>query len=536
MNFLKFCFSILILPALLRLKTSELLYPPSENIALYKPIYISPSGSICGLEFKDTLCDNRFTDQQSCSNLERIFFCDQTCPHGNNIQNLNALDQLKLDTMNPCVIFKDYGYILNKKTRSKNSFYFDKTNNLCPMNNKPWKPFALSSSKSKPQLAYSSPRTPDSDILNSGFSLALWLSQSGSNNGTLLTLVQDDNSPLLTLTLQTINKKLFIKYFCLLKSDLYPFKEIKSECFLVVNLPKLEKKDNFFAMRIHKKSLDLFINEPSDLEKDLSVTSIDLSYDLGSYLVKNSDRINFYVGIDSNGENTFFGWIQDLKVFTISLVNREILDLFGIESIDLRIQPECRCSNAYPRNQNRNSTICLKNKFNMLDQLDRQTRLNQFAHPLNYMNDDDFKTSWISCILTSTNPIEVVLDLENGVYLVERIEIFFANLPPTKVIIQRFYENQWFEIQRYSIDCDGSDPACGQIPTDFESGFFGGFPIIWSTVIDQEESFFSNSNKVSQLKASKIKLVLSGYFQSVKNDIRKLYYAINEFRVKGRSE
>ncbi|RNA01582.1 atlastin-like isoform X2 [Brachionus plicatilis] len=519
-----------------RLKSGQLLYPASENIALFKPVYVSPQGSTCGLEYKDTLCDNRFTDDKSCSSPERIFFCDQTCPHGNTIQNLNQLDQLKLDTMNPCVIFKDYGYTLNQNGPSKNSYYFDKTNNLCALNTRPWKPFALSTSRSGPKLTHSSPRTSDLDILQSGFSLSLWFTQSGSNNGTIVSLVQDDNSPILSLTIQTITKKVYIKYFCLLKSDLFPFKKIEKECFEEVSLPKLAKKENFFALRIHQKSLDLFVNEPSDFDQDLSVASIDLAYELGSYIVNKSEEINFFVGIDFRGENKFYGWIQDLRVFTISLVNAEVSDLFGVNSNEVRIEPQCRCANAYPRNQNRNSTICLKNKFNKLDQLDTESRLNQFAHPLNYANDDNFKTSWISCILTSTSPIELVLDLENGVYLVQRIEVFFANLPPTRVVIQRFYENRWFEVQRFSIDCDGSDPACGKIPAEFESGFFGGFPIIWSTLIDQEKTFFSDSNLVDSIRASKIKLIMSGYFPGVKNDIRKLYYAINELRVRGRCD
>ena len=534
MNFLKSCFLIVHFLAWPRLKTCDLLYPPSENIALFKPVSISPSGSTCGLEFKDTLCDNRFTEPKSCSNPDRIFFCDQTCPYGNTIQNLNLLDQLALDTMNPCVIFKDFGYILNKNSQSKNSFYFDKTNNLCSLGNKPWKPFSLSTSRSKPELSFSSPRTSDSQVLNSGFSMSLWFSQFGSNNGTIISLIKDDQTPIFSLTIHSTNKKLYIKYFCLLKSSLYPFKEIERECFEQINLSNLATKENFFAIRIHQSSLDLFINEPKSLESNLTVPSINLSFDLGSYIVNNSQRINFLIGADLKGDNTFTGWIQDLKVFTISLVNAEVSSLFGVESNEVIIQAECRCPNEYPRNQNRNSTVCLKNKFDILNQLDTANRLNQFAHPLSFINDDDFKTSWISCILTNTNPIELILDFENGIYLVQRIEIFFANLPPTTVVIERFLENKWFEIQRYSIDCDGSDPACGKIPEVFESGFFGGFPIIWSASIDDERDFFTNSQKVEQIKASKIKLILSGYYPSVKDDIRKLYYAINELRVRAR--
>ena len=147
----------------------------------------------------------------------------------------------------------------------------------------------------------------------------------------------------------------------------------------------------------------------------------------------------------------------------ISLVNIEILDLFG-KTNALSIQNECRCSNEYPRNENENSVYCQSNE-NLPFYLQKKIfRLNSLAHPLGYLNDDDFSTSWISCILTVSNPISIVLDLLNGIYIVQRIEIYFTSLPPTELTIERFYNNQWNMIQFYSIACENSNPACVQLP------------------------------------------------------------------------
>ena len=48
---------------------------------------------------QESLCDNRFQDSSLCSNLSSIIYCDQTCPYGTVLQNINKLDQLNLELM-----------------------------------------------------------------------------------------------------------------------------------------------------------------------------------------------------------------------------------------------------------------------------------------------------------------------------------------------------------------------------------------------------------------------------------------------------
>lgn len=146
----------------------------------------------------------------------------------------------------------------------------------------------------------------------------------------------------------------------------------------------------------------------------------------------------------------------------IPLTNAEILQLYGKVKYYLFIQPECRCPNDYPRNENENSIFCFTNIYDAFSSRNKLDRLNQYTHNIGYINDDDLKTTWISCI--STNPITLNLDLQNGIYLLQRIEIFFSSMPPTNLLIQRYYNNKWIVIQNYSTTCETSDEKCTQLP------------------------------------------------------------------------
>ena len=88
--------------------------------------------------------------------------------------------------------------------------------------------------------------------------------------------------------------------------------------------------------------------------------------------------------------------------------------------------------------------------------------MNEYSHDIGYLNDGDLKTTWISCI--SMNPISLVLDLVNGVYLLERVEIYFSSLPPTNLTLERYFNGKWFVFQSYSTNCTKADSTCSQLP------------------------------------------------------------------------
>ena len=170
----------------------QVLYPISFNIAPFKPLRLSPTGSTCGLEFKDTLCDNRIEGNRCNSNS--IFFCDQTCPFGNVLENLNEIEQIKLDNMNPCTVIQDFNTLItNVNPKTQYSYYFDLKRNLCArkktLNNQDtqneffWRFLSLESTYLQPSLSFYNFRTPGLAILDSGFTFSSWFKQQPNNNG-----------------------------------------------------------------------------------------------------------------------------------------------------------------------------------------------------------------------------------------------------------------------------------------------------------------------------------------------------------------
>ena len=92
--------------------------------------------------------------------------------------------------------------------------------------------------------------------------------------------------------------------------------------------------------------------------------------------------------------------------------------------------------------------------------MDRRFRLNKYAHSVEQLNDDDFQTSWISCIVSFNNSIAIVLDFQNGAYITERIEVYFVSLPPAVLTIEKFDGQKWELLQTYSSTCNESSSTC----------------------------------------------------------------------------
>ena len=58
--------------------------------------------------------------------------------------------------------------------------------------------------------------------------------------------------------------------------------------------------------------------------------------------------------------------------------------------------------------------------------------------------------------------------------------------------------------------------------------------MVWSVNFENETLFYSNKTLVENSKASKVRVILKGYYQNSRKDIRQLYYAISELKIKGR--
>ncbi len=260
------------------------------------------------------------------------------------------------------------------------------------------------------------------------------------------------------MTVSTVPQRIYISYFCgysltFNQNILCPL-EIDTKQLFVNG----KNEANFLAIKVYDSDLTVFVNAPKALSQLPEIPVVKLKYNLGGMIVENYRVANFYIARDLTGRSNYYGWIQDVRIFLIPLTNAELLDLYK-SSYSLFLQPECRCPNDFPRNENKYSMFCLKNE-NSTNEMMR--RINDASHDIGFLNDNDLKTTWISLI--STNPITLEMNLINGVYILQRVEIYFSSLPPTNLKLEAFYNNKWRTIQIYSLECQQFDPECSILP------------------------------------------------------------------------
>lgn len=345
------------------------------------------------------------------------------------------------------------------------------------------------------------------------------------------------------MTVSTVPQRVYISYFCgyslTFNQDILCPLEIDTKNMF------LNGKDepNFLAIKVFNSDLTVFVNSPKTLNQLPEIPVVKLKYNLGGMIVENYRVANFYVARDLSGRSNYYGWIQDVRIFLIPLTNAELLDLHIKDSYYVFLQPECRCPNDFPRNENKYSMFCMTNEntTGSDDNNHLMRRINDNSHDIAFLNDNDLKTTWVSLI--STNPISLELDLVNGIYILQRVEIYFSSLPPTSLKLETFYENRWRTIQTYSIECPQFEAGCTQLPKVFGKEILGGYTIVWSVKSSSEKTedqvqndseFFSRPKLLEASKATKFRLVMKGYYEILKNDIRQLYYSINEIKIVAR--
>jgi len=269
----------------------------------------------------------------------------------------------------------------------------------------------------------------------------------------------------LHITVSTSEQRVYLEYYCGISNS-----PLQSQfCSIEINTKQHffnspdSNNPNFLAFKIYKNQLELFINGPGSLNESPTIPIVYLNYDLGSFIINSIQPGKFFISQHLSGLSNYYGWIQDVRIFLIPLTNAEIFDLFRPYEYSVFIQPECRCPNEAPRNQDKYSVYCMSNHLNKTDKL---RRVNEFSHDIGFLNDDDFKTTWISCI--STSPVKLNMDFVDGSYILQRIEIYFSSLPPLNLILERYFNNKWHALMTYSRNCTSSDRTCTKMPEYFE--------------------------------------------------------------------
>ena len=82
---------------------------------------------------------------------------------------------------------------------------------------------------------------------------------------------------------------------------------------------------------------------------------------------------------------------------------REISEMYTGSFQPVRIQSKCRCPASKPRIHPRNTTLCISNNnnsaINPRDDGGAVWRLDSNRHPMEYVNDGNFSTFWVSTAL-----------------------------------------------------------------------------------------------------------------------------------------
>lgn len=126
-----------------------------------------------------------------------------------------------------------------------------------------------------------------------------------------------------------------------------------------------------------------------------------------------------YIKSGSISKTSLETWICQLN--HAFLYFREIEEVYAGQFPQLHTQSTCRCLASHPRVHPLVERYCIPNAANDTTH-NKVLRLNQDAHPLHYINDNDIGTTWISSVFTTLELLDkgitITIDLENGQYQV----------------------------------------------------------------------------------------------------------------------
>uniref|UniRef100_A0A3Q4AAY9 Uncharacterized protein n=1 Tax=Mola mola TaxID=94237 RepID=A0A3Q4AAY9_MOLML len=268
-------------------------------------------------------------------------------------------------------------------------------------------------------------------------------------------------------------------------------------------------------------------------------------------------------------------WLSDINedgaivalLLNIYGFDREIIEVYSGVLPSLHAQSECRCPPSHPRVHPLVERYCIPNGVEDTTN-DRVLRLNLYAHPLSYLNDQDLGTTWLSKIMTTQEldqGVIITVDLANGQYQVFYIIVQFSGLLPERVVIQRrrldltehesgtITEEPWLDWQYMARNCNvfemqNNGPLlrpdsvnCLQLPSDVS---FSGANITFSLLTMEPNlrpgynDFYNNPALQKMAHATQVRIHLSGQYHNIVAGVnqRHQYYAISEFTISGRCE
>uniref|UniRef100_A0A2C9JJ39 Usherin n=1 Tax=Biomphalaria glabrata TaxID=6526 RepID=A0A2C9JJ39_BIOGL len=220
----------------------------------------------------------------------------------------------------------------------------------------------------------------------------------------------------------------------------------------------------------------------------------------------------------------------------------EIAQLFSGSFPAVRIQSECRCPSSYPREKPAQTQYCIKNG-DRADTNDQTLRISRDAHPLEYANDGDSNSVWIS---SYQNKVDIDVDLGDQYQVFYVVLQFYSPFPKAVTIFRQKNDTSGFEAwQYYADDCsrfglvnNGGLPSpdsvnCLQFGTNggivpYSLGNITLNLLALTPVARPGSSDFYNTPELQDfVKSTKVRVRLEDHYDYVTN-VRHMYYALYE--------
>ncbi|XP_041469805.1 usherin-like [Lytechinus variegatus] len=258
------------------------------------------------------------------------------------------------------------------------------------------------------------------------------------------------------------------------------------------------------------------------------------------------------IGQRISGTDQFVGRMQDLNFYQVTLTNREIEELATGTFPQLHVQSDCRCPDSHPRVNPLEERYCLKNgePDTSADQI---SRLNQDSHPLQFANDGDLGSYWVST-LTNGRSITVDIDLGSREYQVFYVVLQFYSPQPINLTISHRSDSSspWQVWQYYAQDCqsafgldnngDLGTPTsvnCIQFPSDipYSKGNIT-FQLLAPEPVARPgyNDFYNTPDLLEFVRAKEVRVVMEGHYHINPNSVRHMYYGIEELTISARCD
>ncbi|XP_062863133.1 usherin [Trichomycterus rosablanca] len=487
--------------------TSQGSFPRLENVAAYKAVSVDPGDATCGIPERSTFCQAAHSDADLHTCTKQ--FCIQECPYRSSTPRYTSM----LDS-NTCLTTEGEDSDTGIKDR-RASFTFPKSG--CS--------------------------TSPAPILGpaGSFTVAVWLKP-------------EEQSVMTVLEKSSTNGLVFLLTISRMTLQFHYSTQPGLNSSITLSTAGRFSRDDWthVALQVHGTSVSLFLD---GLEED--GTAFDTQTLVGPVADVTSDTWA-WIGRSSDGSNQFVGRMRDFRFYSQTLTNREIAEVHTGHLPSLHTQTACRCPSTHPRVHPLLERYCIPNGHDDTTS-SRVPRLHPHAHPLNYVNDDDLGTAWVSSVLFSPERLDrgvaLTLDLENGEYQVFYVIVQFRNPQPEAVHIQRKTANSsaWEDWQYLARNCsyfglDDNGPLsrpdsvnCLQFGSDIP---YAHSNITFSMLTPEPNlrpsynDFYNSAALKDFVRATHVRIHLRGQYHTRAPHVpaRHRYYAVDDITITGRCE